>query len=124
VFGIVGVIVGGLGTLLVQLLVARGQRKREVGAKALMCLARLEKISRAKQEGEAETEEKEIHLLGEDLDRYVAATAAVDSRKQRERHWELCQAMIPMIIGSDFSELNNVIQKLTDIRADLQRGVD
>ena len=99
----------------------RDQARRELDAAGLHLLARAEKIVRAESLGWWQTRSKEIHHFGIDLDRYVAAIAAVDPKTpNRACYWTIYKAAVPTVIGRNTREIPAIIDELRDLRPDLE----
>jgi hypothetical protein len=150
--GLLGVVVGGSLGFTFEWLRARSERRRAVGATAVRCLARLEKIREA-LDAEAKSLEwaapragrrlwriasepaakdpiedakrivlDEKHLLGGDLDHYLAAIASLGRSSEHNRHWKLHEMMVPIVIRADFGTLNEAIDGLTEVRQELEQS--
>jgi hypothetical protein len=137
--GLLGVVVGGLLGFMFDVLRSRSERRRAVGATAVRCLARLEKIQEARAEvrslerrgmanepaakNSIEKARKvvrdERYLLGGDLDGYLAAIAGLGRSSEHNRHWKLHAMMLPMVIRADFDKLHNAIEGLAEVREQL-----
>jgi hypothetical protein len=146
--GLLGVVVGGLLGFTFEVLRAKSERRRAVGATAIRCLARLEKIKEARAEVRSleqaaprarsrlcriasepaakdpiENARKvvrdEKYLLGGDLDHYLAAIAGLVRSSEHIRHWKLHEMMVPIVIRADFSKLHDAIDGLTEVRQQL-----
>jgi hypothetical protein len=140
--GLLGVVVGGLLGYLLEVMRSRSERRRAVGATAVRCLARLEKIQEARAEvrslksgaisnepaAEASIEDarkvvrNEKYLLGGDLDGYLSAIAGLGRSSDHNRHWELHEMMLPMVIRADFDKLHDAIEGLAEVREQLGQG--
>jgi hypothetical protein len=137
--GLLGVVVGGLLGFMFEVLRGRSERRRAVGATAVRCLARLEKIKEAREEvrllecrpksnepAAKDSIEKarkvvrdEKHHLGSDLDRYLAAIAGLGRSTEHNRHWELHAMMLPIVMRADFNKLHDAIKGLAEVRGQL-----
>jgi hypothetical protein len=137
--GLLGVVVGGLLGFMFEVLRARSERRRAVGATAVRCLARLEKIQEARKEvrsleGRAMANEPaakhsieearkvvrdEKYLLGGDLDGYLAAIAGLGRSSEHNRHWQLHELMLPIVIRADFKKIHSAIEGLAEVREQL-----
>ena len=112
---IAGTIIGGLTTLVTQLLLARKEAKRELEATAFRCLVRLEKIRLASGQKGEKTRQDEIYHLGQDLDSYMAA-AATRPRRTRSTHFEIQKKILPIVMHHDLTDVENVLTDLKHLR--------
>lgn len=149
-FSLLGVVVGVVLGFAIEVLRTRSERRRAVGATAVRCLARLEKIKEAHAEVRSleraapragsrlwriasepaakdaiENARKvvrdEKHLLGGDLDHYLAAIAGLGGSSEHNRYWKLYEMMVPMVIRADFSKLHDAIDGLREVRQQLEQ---
>jgi len=133
--GLLGVVVGGLLGFMLESLRARSERRRAVGAAAVRCLARLEKIKKAREvvcevkrrepvDKDSIAQATKVALdekwyLGGDLDGYLAAIAGRGPATEHGRQWDLYRMMVPMVIGADFDKLQEAIEGLAEVRGEL-----
>lgn len=126
-FGIVGILAGSAATFGTQLFIARSLSKRTLDAAAFRCLIRLEKIrfitaapdgdgSKRRDEQEREkTLSDELHLLGEDLDSYMAAASSA-RRRVRNWHFAIQKLILPIVMQHNLSNLDRATESLEHVR--------
>ena len=120
--GLGGVALGGLLTMWKERQGREAQALAELHAAALHVLARLEKIQLAGGlDGEwRETQSEEIGYLGGDLDAYLATIARVAGHTKLARwHCAIYDTAMPIVVGHDLSRLDEAIDELLKVRADL-----
>ena len=88
-------------------------------------LARAKKIRRAEELGDVWAWKKvrsdEIWYLGADLDRYLAAIAGVGiDTEEGQRHWDIYESGMTIVIGQDTSNIAHVIDELEKVRKELK----
>jgi hypothetical protein len=123
--GLGGVFLGALITIWNERHVRREQAFRELEAAALHVLARAKKVRRAEQLSDVWAWKKvrsdEIYYLGGDLDRYLAAIAGVGMHTEdSQRHWDIYESAMTIVIGQDTSNLAQVIDELERVRKELK----
>jgi hypothetical protein len=149
--GLLGVVVGVVLGFTFEVLRARSERRRAVGATSVRCLARLEKIKLARREVRSlecraprarsrlwrmadapaakdsieqarKVVRDEKYLLGGDLDGYLAAIAGLGRSSEHKRHWELHEMMLPIVIRADYNKLHSAIEGLAEVREQLEKN--
>ena len=102
----------------------REQALRELEAAALHVLARAKKIHLAEELGDQEMRSNEIYHLGGDLERHLAAMAAVGPRSaESRRHWDIYESATAILMKHDTSKLDQVIGELEQFRKELTAGL-
>jgi hypothetical protein len=115
-FGVLGVIVGGVITLVGAKRERRRERERTLQAAATRVLARVEKLALALRTSNENMKKNEKWLLGGDLDHYAAAIAGLAGRGGRvEDHWAIHERLLP-VLGDEFSDLDAAESALQELR--------
>ena len=106
-----GVVIGAVVAWVAKALTDRKDTDRNLKTAAFVCLDRLSKIKNAEDRSDNEQRDREIYLLGGDLDRYRDVVASA-SRRERGKHWLIYKRIMPILLVHDLSLLNDIIAEL------------
>jgi hypothetical protein len=109
-----GVVIGAVFAWVAKALTDRRDTGRRLKTAAFVCLDRLSKIKNAEDRSDGERRDREIYLLGGDLDCYRDAIALA-TRRDRKTHWDIYKRIMPILLVHDLSLLNEVIGKLEPV---------
>lgn len=114
--GLIGAVTGGLLvwvlTELTRCVTHRKRAARDLRVACFSCRDRLLKIKNADAHNNTKTRDNEIDLLGMDMDKYRNQIAAYPHIHMREKHMEIYERLIPILLQHDLSSLDDIIEDL------------
>ncbi len=106
-----GVVFGAVVAWVTKVLKDRREAGRQLKTAAFVCLDRLNKVKNADDRSDDEQRDREIYLLGGDLDRYRDAIALA-APKDSKTHRGIYKRIMPILLVHDLSLIEEVIAEL------------